>query len=73
MAGCCPATPAALIAGAADDVTDIQDNQPVRGETAECFMATANNPTGKHNDATGNVANKIEKQVLFKELQLHGH
>lgn len=64
MAGCCPPVPAELLAGAADDVTDIQDNQPVRGETAECFMATANNPTGKHNDATGNVANKIENASI---------
>ena len=30
------------------------------GESTECYMQTANNPTGKHDDATENVPNKIE-------------
>jgi murein DD-endopeptidase MepM/ murein hydrolase activator NlpD len=69
MGSCCPGAPAELQAGAADTVTDIQDNQPVRGETPECFMATANNPTGKHNDATENVPNKIENNSIPLDAQ----
>ena len=32
-------------------------------------MATANNPTGKHNDATGNVANKIDTNTIMPNAQ----
>jgi len=60
MAGCCPKPPVVVQGAGADRATGIQDNQPLPGETADCFMATANNPTGMHHDATGNVANKID-------------
>ena len=61
---CCPPAPPIKVAAAGDAPTGIQDNQPLRGESAECFMATANNPTGKHDDATGNVLNKIETPTI---------
>lgn len=62
---CCPPSPAESRAAAADSGSDIQDHQPVRGETAECFMATATNPTGKHDDATDNVLNKIDTSTIM--------
>lgn len=62
--GCCPGVVAPLSSGAADGKNDIRENSPMRGETAECYMANATNPTGKQDDATDNVANKIQTSQI---------
>lgn len=64
MAGCCPPASAVLSSGARDGANDIRDNALMRGESAECFMATATNPTGKHDDATENAPNKIQNTTV---------
>ena len=70
---CCPPVPVITIGGSPDLETGIADTPMLRGESAECFMATANNPTGKHDDATGNVENKIDTmQIPMKIKTLSG-
>lgn len=64
MSACCPSLPEIASGSSADSQTGIQDHQPVRGENADCFMATANNPTGKHDDATENVKNRIDNTSI---------
>jgi len=61
---CCPPAPVITIGGSPDTTTGIADNPMLRGESAECYMATANNPTGKQDDATGNVENKIDNAQI---------
>lgn len=62
--GCCPGAFTPVSAGIGDGKNDIRENSPMRGETAECYMANATNPTGKQDDATDYVPNKIQTSQI---------
>ena len=61
---CCPQAPTIIKGGSPDLETGIADVPMLKGESTECFMATANNPTNMHDDATENVPNKIENPTI---------
>jgi murein DD-endopeptidase MepM/ murein hydrolase activator NlpD len=61
---CCPKAPAVIVGAIGEFPTGIAENQMMPGESTECYMATAQNPTGKHDDATENVDNKIENSTI---------
>jgi murein DD-endopeptidase MepM/ murein hydrolase activator NlpD len=61
---CCPAVPVIVVGAAGDLPSGIQDQPMLKGESTECYTASANNPTGKHDDATGNVPDKIDTPTI---------
>ena len=61
---CCPPAPEIKTGGSSEIQTDIADNQILPGESTECYMQTASNPTGRHDDATDNVPNKIDPPTI---------
>lgn len=83
MAGCCPSIPPSAAIGAAFAEAYGPESDIRPGESVECYMARGGNTTGLHDDATENVANKIEntniatttfsvgsvKQVKFDAIQ----
>lgn len=61
---CCPTAPSITQGGSPDTTNGIAEVPMLPGESTECYMSTANNPTGKHDDATANVPNKIDTPTI---------
>lgn len=63
MSCCPPVSPSTAIGAAAAEASGPEsDIRP--GESVECYMARGGNTTGLHDDATGNVLNKIENNSI---------
>lgn len=57
---CCPPAPALTDAAAADaDFAQVQDTQILPGESVECYMKRAENPSGLKDDLTDILPDKI--------------
>lgn len=61
---CCPSAPPIVVGAIGDFPSGIAENEMLKGESTECYMSTAQNPTGQHDDATENVPNKIENSTI---------
>ena len=57
---CCPPAPALVDAASGDlEIGQVQDTQILPGESVECYMKRAENPSGLKDDLTGIVPNRI--------------
>lgn len=61
---CCPSAPAIVVGAVGEFPSGIAENEMLKGESTECYMSTAQNPTGLHDDATQNVPDKIENSTI---------
>jgi murein DD-endopeptidase MepM/ murein hydrolase activator NlpD len=61
---CCPGAPAAVSVGGAFNEANGAESDIRPGESIECYMARGGNTSGKHDDATDNVKNKIENNSV---------
>lgn len=61
---CCPAAPPSAAIGAAISDASGPESDIRPGESVECYMARGGNTTGLHDDATSNVADKIDNASI---------
>lgn len=57
---CCPPAPQIKVSGSGDEDFAAQDTDIRLGESVECYMQRAGNTTGRHDDKTEDIPNKIE-------------
>lgn len=61
---CCPPTPPSAAIGGAFAEANGPESDLRPGETVECYMARGGNTTGRHDDATSNLLEKIENTSI---------
>lgn len=61
---CCPSAPDIIEGSSADFDRPTQDAQILPGESVECYMKRAENPTGLKDDLTGYVPYKIKNTTI---------
>lgn len=61
---CCPKAPEIKIGNSSGENEDTRTTEMLPGETSECYLKRAGNPTGKHDDATGHPPDKIENNDI---------
>lgn len=56
---CCPPAPSINVGSGSDEDYPAQDTEPRKGETVDCYMRRSGNTTGRHDDKTDYIPNKI--------------
>lgn len=61
---CCPTAPQITVGGSSDDYDLTATTEPHLGESSECYIRRAGNPTGKHDDATDYPPDRIKNSDI---------